>query len=241
MSENNATRIILVRPRNPGNVGAVARAMANFGLDDLVLVSPYPPIWEEARAAAVGAGDVIAKARVVDTVLEAVDDCALAIGTVDSRRGEGISPDEAVKLIAECSGRAAVIFGCEKSGLANADLSFCQKVLTIPTSEECPSLNLAHAVAIVCYELSQRATAPGPEQRISKGEAKSASIGEIEVFLRKSIDLLKASGYFAGGNEERLTQEFRQSLVRLRPTARELTLWTGAVHQVTSTVRRGHA
>lgn len=199
--------------------------MANFGLNDLVVVSPHPPVWEEARVAAVGAKDVITNARVVDDLLDGIKDCTLVIGTADRRRGGVVDPAQAVNLIAESSGRVAIVFGSEKSGLANTDLSFCHQVLTISTRDEAPSLNLGQAVAIVCYELSRL---PASIMRATK----EATVDEVETFLRRSVELMKASGYFAGGNEERLTEEFRRSLLRRRPTSREISLWLGAVNKI---------
>ena len=225
MSEPGSTRIILLRPRNPRNIGAAARAMANFGLDDLVVVSPHPPVWEEVRVSALGADKVVSNARVVDDLLDAVSDCTLVIGTADRRRGGNFDPAQAVKLIAGSSGKTAIIFGSEKSGLANTDLSFCHEVLTIPTTDESPSLNLGQAVAIVCYELSR------PPTSIMQATTE-ATVNEVETFLRRSVELMKVSGYFAGGNEERLTEEFRRSILRRRPTSREISLWLGAVNKI---------
>src|SRR6185295_3624943 len=119
--------IVLVRPRNPNNIGAVARAMKNFGLGDLVIVAPHPPIWEEARAA-VGAEDVLARARVVETLAEAVADRTLVIGTADQTRcDEQQTPLTPLLLRRELTGsdeRVALVFGPEKTGLTNSDHRF---------------------------------------------------------------------------------------------------------------------
>ncbi len=222
-------RIVLVRPRNPKNIGAAARAMKNFGFADLVVVSPHPPVWDEALVSAVGGEDVIRSARVVETMLDAVSDCSLVIGTAGGRRVESINPAEAREALRgfEKQKRAALVFGSEKTGLTNAEMSLCHEILTIPASDECPSLNLAQAVAICCYELG-RVDMAGTHERMSD----DATVGQIELLLGKSIDLLKLAGFFDNGNERGLTDEFRRSLLRIRPSAREVTVWLGAINQV---------
>lgn len=220
-------RIVLVRPRNPKNIGAAARAMKNFGFTDLVVVSPHPPVWDEALVSAVGGEDVIRSARVVETLLDAVSDCSLVIGTAGGRPVESINPAEAREMLRASGTSAALVFGSEKTGLTNAEMSLCHEILTIPARYECPSLNLAQAVAICCYELRHTENT-GTFERTSD----DATIGQIEVLLGKSIELLRLAGYFENQNERRLMDEFRRSLLRIRPTAREVTLWLGAVNQV---------
>ncbi len=227
-------RIVLVRPRNPKNIGAAARAMKNFGFEDLVVVSPHPPVWDEALVSAVGGEDVIRSARVVETMLDAVSDCSLVLGTAGGRRVASIGPAEAREMLRASEKGAALVFGSEKTGLTNAEMSLCNGILTIPAEDECPSLNLAQAVAICCYELGQT-DITGTAGRTSD----DATIGQIEVLLGKSIELLRLAGYFENQNERRLMDEFRRSLLRIRPTAREVTLWLGAVNQIAWKLRQG--
>jgi tRNA/rRNA methyltransferase len=220
-------RIVLVRPRNPKNIGAAARAMKNFGFTDLVVVAPHPPVWYEALVSAVGGEDVIRGARVENTLLDAVSDCSLVIGTAGGRRVANIGPTEAREVLRASEKGAALVFGSEKTGLTNAEMSICHKILTIPTEDECPSLNLAQAVAICCYELGRTdiTGTTGPE-------SDDATIGQIEMLLGKSIELLRLAGFFESQNERRLIDEFRRSFLRIRPSAREVTLWLGAVNQI---------
>ena len=227
-------RIVLVRPRNPKNIGAAARAMKNFGFEDLVVVSPHPPVWDEALVSAVGGEDVIRSARVVETMLDAVSDCSLVLGTAGGRRVASIGPAEARGMLHASGKDAALVFGSEKTGLTNAEMSLCHAILTIPAEDECPSLNLAQAVAICCYEL-RHTDNTGTVERTSD----DATIGQIEVLLGQSIELLRLAGYFENQNERRLMEEFRRSLLRIRPTAREVTLWLGAVNQIAWKVRQG--
>jgi tRNA/rRNA methyltransferase len=153
-------RIVLVRPRNPNNIGAAARAMANFGLDDLVVVDPYEPVWRET-VAAVGGEKVMSGARGM-SLDEALAGCASTVGTTTARRRR---VDRSLLILPElpgflrerlgASGRAAILFGSEKTGLPRAALERCAAWIKIPTTPESPSLNLGQAVAVVAYELSR--------------------------------------------------------------------------------------
>ncbi len=160
-------RVVLVRPRNPLNIGAAARAMTNFGIQDLVVVSPYDPIWQETRSA-VGAEDLVRQARAVERLSQAIGDCTLVLGTTSgSRRNLDRDPLPLPdlpgwlesRLKTGPAGRAhevgAILFGSEKTGLSREDLSFCHALLQIPTSAACPSMNLGQAVAVCCYELAR--------------------------------------------------------------------------------------
>lgn len=158
-----ALRIVLVRPKEAANIGSVARALKNFGLDDLVLVSPRCAIGPRAYALASHAADVLNRTRVVANIGEAVADCTMVLGTTARRREAPwrcYTPREAVQELPEQG--AAVLFGPEDHGLSNEDLDSCQGLITIPTAEYA-SLNLAHAVQIVAYEwFQQRLREPVP-------------------------------------------------------------------------------
>ena len=162
-------RIVLVRPRNPLNIGAAARAMANFGFGDLVVVAPHEPVWRETRSA-VGAEEIVQSARLSDDLQAAIGDCALVVGTTSgSRRNfdrDLISLAEFPKWLGRRDQtqstrdrqhfrpkRAALLFGSEKTGLSNEHLSFCHVLVRIPTTPDCPSMNLGQAVAVCCYQL----------------------------------------------------------------------------------------
>src|SRR4051812_21469202 len=160
-------RIVLLRPRNADNLGAIARAMKNFGLTDWVVVSPNPKLLEVPgmNRLAVHAGELLESVRRVDSLAEAVADCSWGGGTT-TRRLEGrrrLSP-EAVAERARAEAKVALVFGDERSGLTNEDLAQCHDLSTIPASEEQPSLNLAQAVLVYAYELARKpaAAAPGP-------------------------------------------------------------------------------
>ena len=153
-------RIVLVRPRNPNNIGAAARAMANFGLEDLVVVDPYEPVWRET-VAAVGGERVMNAARKM-RLDEAVDGCGVIVGTTTARRRridrKLLSLPELPAFLQARLGSArgaAILFGSEKTGLPRGALERCAAWLRVPTAPESPSLNLGQAVAVVAYELSR--------------------------------------------------------------------------------------
>lgn len=151
-------RIVLVEPSHPGNIGAVARAMKNMGLEQLMLVSPRQFPHSEAVARASGADDVLAKAQMVGTVAEAIAGCGLVVATTSRARDQYFRVadvrDAAERILLESRrGPAAVLFGSERAGLSNEQLEAAHLLISIPASEAYPSLNLAMAVQVVAYEL----------------------------------------------------------------------------------------
>jgi len=151
-------RIVLVEPSHPGNIGAVARAMKNMGLEQLVLVNPRQFPHSEAIARASGADDVLAKARIVTTLAEALDGCGFVVATTSRPRDQYFRVadvrDAAERVLSESRrGPAAVLFGSERAGLTNEQLEAAHLLIRIPASEAYASLNLAMAVQIVAYEL----------------------------------------------------------------------------------------
>lgn len=184
-------RVILVRPRNPDNIGAAARAMANFGLGDLVLAGAFGSDWkeaarlwkQEASVSAIGAMDVVDSARLCGGIPEAAKGCDLLLGTSSLHR---LKPERDVLPLAEAAaysaakgaGKVGLLFGTEKTGLTREDLSYCDAIVTIPTAAEQPSMNLGQAVAVACYELSGAARAlpragrrqapPAPPEEIAR-------------------------------------------------------------------------
>jgi TrmH family RNA methyltransferase len=163
---------VLVGTRNPLNVGAVARAMSNFGAMELRAVRPYEKAWREAKSA-VGAGELLARAKEFANLAEAVADCSLVVGTTAVGNREMKHPlrrlEEGARLMGKRmeTGRVAVLFGSEKWGLSNEDLSYCHWLMRIPTRVEHRSMNLGQAAAVVMYELGrrERITAEDAEKR----------------------------------------------------------------------------
>jgi TrmH family RNA methyltransferase len=156
----NQLAVVLVRTRNPLNIGAVARAMQNFGVRDLRVVQAHEASFREARSA-VGAGRVLAEAREFATVGEAVADCRLVLGTTAARRRElqqrVLELEDAAQEVqgALAQGRVALLFGSEKHGLTREDLEHCHALLRIGTHAEQPSMNLGQAAAVCLWELTR--------------------------------------------------------------------------------------
>tara|TARA_B100001996_G_scaffold122279_1_gene92469 strand:+ start:81 stop:845 length:765 start_codon:yes stop_codon:yes gene_type:complete len=155
---NESICIVLVEPEHDGNIGAVARCMMNFGITDLRIVGRDGDWSEETRRRAKNAQEVLDGAKLVDTLERGVSDCSIVIGTSGKREeGEKTSlrhfllPDELPDRLTDVVGRVAVVFGPEGKGLLNEQLRMCDILVTIPTWEGYPILNLSHAVAIICY------------------------------------------------------------------------------------------
>ena len=150
--------IILVRPRNPQNIGAAARAMANFGLGDLRVVAPYPPVWEEVLTA-VHAEDIIKNAKIFDTLPAALHDANFILATTALKNRQVgqqiISLPDIADTLKENKSNIAIIFGPEKTGLTADEIALANAVLNIPTTSKTPSINLAQAVILCCYEISK--------------------------------------------------------------------------------------
>ena len=187
-------RIVLVEPQHPGNIGAVARAMANFGLIDLAMVNGCD-LSDESYARSKSGRPILEDSKRYDTIEESIADCDIAIGT------SGIRPEgdkrwfrapENVKKINEMIAERknpALIFGRENYGLYREELALCEATITIPTNPEYPILNLSHAVAIVLYEIKRKEKIKGPKRR------KSVSQEEFERLVDRVMDLLENSSY----------------------------------------------
>jgi TrmH family RNA methyltransferase len=169
-------RIVLVEPAHPGNIGAVARAMMNMDLRQLVLVRPREFPHPEATARAAGADSVLAKARVVATVTEAIADCGYVAATTARNRDQHFRvldvQQAAIRLVAEAArAPAAVLFGAERTGLENEHLEASHVLLRIPASSRYPSLNLGMAVQLVSYEIFRARSTSGSAGVIADGDA----------------------------------------------------------------------
>jgi TrmH family RNA methyltransferase len=157
--------VVLVSTRNPLNIGAAARAMSNFGIRNLRLVKPFDPGFREARSA-VGAAATLQDARIFASVAEAVADCTLVIGTTGGRDRH---LDKSLRRLQDAAplvemeaarGNVAILFGSEKRGLSNDDLSYCHWTMHIPTAPDHVSMNLGQAVAVSLYEITRAPALP---------------------------------------------------------------------------------
>lgn len=230
--------VVLVRARNPLNIGAAARAMANFGACHLRLVNPYGVAYREARSA-VGASDLLRNAEEYKTVAEAVADCVLVIGTTAVRNRALQHPlhrlDEAALAAREQlpAGRVALLFGSEKIGLTNQDFSHCHWLLHIPTEEKHISMNLGQAVAVCLYELARGAAsgaAAQPSERATAGV--NQQIGEA------LLEALNRSGYVQPGSEAACEKKARRMVLRCNLNPEDAKVLLGMVRQMVWKLRQ---
>ena len=193
----NPISIVLVRPRDPNNIGACARAMGNFGLSDLRVVDPYEPVWRES-VSAVGVNDIMQQAKRCATLDEALQDATFSMASTAIKNREikqEIVPLPSLneRLQAAPEGRVALVFGNEKNGLSGEDIERCDVVLNIPTASKQPSINLAQAVILTCYELSRR---PGFKAIRRPGQAPEAPTdAQKEIFISSADVLFEKSGF----------------------------------------------
>lgn len=229
--------IVLVRTRNPLNIGAAARAMQNFGVRELRLVAPYEASFREARSA-VGAGAVLAAAREFAHVADAVADCGLVIGTTAARRRELDQPlvglDEAAAPMhaALTHERVALLFGSEKHGLTREDFDHCHWLVQIATEDAQPSMNLGQAVAVCLWELARKSTVSVVEDQPRAVLTGSAASGEVERLGGLLMELLDVSSYTHPRTAESTAAEVRRMLRRLHVTDADTHLLMGMVRKL---------
>lgn len=224
---------VLVRPLQMGNVGAAARALKNMGLGDLRLAAPAPATGRAAAAMAAHAEDVLRAARRYGDLPAAIADCTLAVGTTCRpglyRAGALAVREAAMQLVGEAaSNRIAIVFGPEDTGLVNRELELCQRLLTIPTAPEYPSLNLAQAVMVVAYELMMAA---GAARELPVADP-YAPAGEVEAMMQRMSRALVAIGFLPADNPERIMFALRAIFGRSGLSARELDILNGIARQV---------
>lgn len=231
--------VVLVRPRNPLNIGAAARAMTNFGVRQLRLVNPYQVAFREARSA-VGASAVLKHAEEFGSVGEAVSDCSLVVGTTAVRNRVLQNPlrrlnDESASVIRKAleSGRVAMLFGSEKIGLTNEDFTHCHWLLNIPTHEQHISMNLGQAVAVCLFGLARNIA----DER-TPFDAEPAPVGEIEKITQNLYDALKISGYVKPGNDAVSEKKVRRLMLRLNLQSMDARVLLGMVRQIVWKLRQ---
>lgn len=240
--------VILHRPQSSDNIGAVARAMKNFGLRSLVLVSPQRYDVARAQVLAVSAEEVLESARIVATLEEAVAEHVLVIPTTEramAGRELPIVPAKAatslIEAVASAPGaRAALLFGEEATGLSNAVVSKFAVYSTIPAHPDKRSLNLAQAALLYAWELHQAAGATRlPERPSGVAAGKQPAAMQLLNRLRARLRALGlATGFLHPQAPDRTLDELMRLLQRAHPTQREVELLMAAVDQLerTSTV-----
>jgi TrmH family RNA methyltransferase len=232
--------VVLVRPRNPLNIGAAARAMSNFGASCLRLVNPYAIAFREARSA-VGAADVLRNADEFTTLAQAVADCNVVVGTTAVRNRDLHHP---LRILDRRSGsairkhlqmgRVALLFGSEKIGLTNDDFSHCHWLLHVPTEAQRISMNLGQAVAVCLYELA-RSAASHPQKKNAPERATARVNQQIADAL---LEALHRSGYVKPETDSVCEKKVRRLVLRLNLEAMDAKVLLGMIRQIVWKLRR---
>lgn len=234
--------VVLVATRNPLNIGVAARAMANFGFPRLRLVHPYPLAFREARSA-VGASDVLARAEEFSTVADAVADCTLVVGTTVVKHRHLHHPLQALQqaapaILRELSAppaahpRVALLFGSEKVGLSNQDLSHCHSLLRIPTRAEQPSMNLGQAVAVCLYELAREGAAGERTVPHPAANTAPASGQDLERLTTVLLETLQESDSINAQSLDSKEEDLRRMIHRLALSTEDATTWLGILRPI---------
>lgn len=232
MSERlDGVRIVLVQTFHPGNIGAAARAMKNMGLHEMVLVNPRSFPDEAATARAGTANDILARARVVSTLAEAIDDCGWVVGTSARARAfqlpQGTPKQWAQQIVNErLQHPVAIVFGRERMGLSNDEIIQCQGHMMIPSHPDHPVLNIAQAIQVICYELYQcllsDSAGATPTQDYPSHQ-------QLDHFYQRLEQALESSGFLANHSRQQTLQRLIGVFKRGRPTRNELNTWQGAL------------
>lgn len=237
--ELDRLRVVLVDTRNPLNLGAAARAMSNFGFLRLRVVNPFDLAFREARSA-MGAADLLASAEEYKSLAEAIADCAVVVGTTSIQHRDLLHPirrlDEGAALIRQqlAAAPVALLFGSEKFGLSNEELSHCHWLLNIPTRDEHVSMNLGQAVAVTLYELVRKnKTIDAPEL------PEMATAGDVERVTTSLLEALSICGYATPATIAATEEKVRRLVHRMNLSARDAELWLGMLRQILWKLRAG--
>lgn len=228
-------RIILVEPKEAGNVGAVARVMKNFGFGELWIAGKHPELLPVSSWWASGADDLLERVRFVPTLAEALEGTHVTVATTSMRgrttpvtftprtlaaKYASLGPDQTL----------ALVFGREDSGLTREELVLCQYTVTIPTNDVFPTMNLAQSVCVFCYELS----AIVPADTAARDLPDAATIERIH---QRARDLLREVGFLHENNPDRIYDDLRAMTARAELDAREATIVLGIIRQIEWKIR----
>ena len=234
----NSISILLVRPRYHENIGSVARAMKNMGLNRLVVVDGSSPLHRDAYKLASGAEDILERAEEFPSLREAISEMAYVVGST-SRAGKERSPLLTPKNVAEKlipiseENSIALVFGSEKEGLTNEELSLCHLYVRIPSVESFPSLNLAQAVMVLCYELFQSSTTN------QKETGPLASSDHLERMFAHMERTLLAIEFLDAKQPERIMRVLRKIFGRSQMDEREVQIFQGIWSKIDWYLKRG--
>ena len=228
-------RIILVEPREAGNVGAAARALKNFGFDELWIVGEHPQLLPVSSWWASGADDLLERVRFVPSLADALGDAQVTVATT-SMRGRTTPVTYSPRTLATTfaslteAQTLAVVFGREDSGLTREELVLCQHTAAIPTNGRFPTMNLAQSICVFAYELSQ--IAPAPQARDLSDAA------TIERIHQRARQLLSDVGFLHENNPDRIYDDLRALMARASLDAREATIVLGIIRQIEWALRK---
>jgi tRNA/rRNA methyltransferase len=229
MSDTSSLRVVLVEPREAGNVGAAARVMKNFGHRDLWIVGEHPNLHPLAGWWASGAEDVVAGAHFAATLGEAIADAHVTIATTSSRERTtpiDLTPREVAKIASTLASdqTLALVFGRENRGLTRDEVVMCQHTAVVPTDRDYPTMNLAQTVGIFCYELSS--IVPSTEPR------ELPPAGLVERLHQRAEALLLEVGFLHANNPDRIYDDVRAMTGRADLDEREVKILLGIIRQV---------
>lgn len=227
----DALFIVLVRPRFPENVGSAARAMKNMGLGRLILVDGCSPVHPNAYRLASGAEDILERAEEVPSLRDATAELGFVVGTTcrsSKERSPLLTPRAAVRRLIPISRNNTIglVFGSEKEGLRNEELSLCQLFVKIPSSGVFPSLNLAQSVMVLCYEIFRSSST------ITEDGGELAASGHLQAMFEQMERTLIDIGFLDTQHPERIMRVLRKLFGRSRMNEREVRILRGIWSQV---------
>ncbi|HEX6097027.1 MAG TPA: RNA methyltransferase [Thermoanaerobaculia bacterium] len=228
-------RVVLVKPREAGNVGAVARAMKNFGFDELWIVGEHPELLPVAGWWASGADDLLAAAHFAPALGDAIGDAHVTVATTSMRGRTSpvtFSPKTLAEKFASLAGEQtlALVFGREDSGLTREELMLCQHTAAIPANDRFPTMNLAQSACVFCYELSGIAPREMPREL--------PDAATMERIHQRARDLLLEVGFLHDNNPDRIYDDLRAVVARAELDTREATIALGILRQLDWALKR---
>jgi tRNA/rRNA methyltransferase len=228
-------RIVLVEPQSAGNVGAAARVMKNFGFHELSIVGEHPSLEPVAGWWASGADDVLARAHFAPTLHAAIAEAQMAVATTSARGRTtplDFDPQQLAHAFGELGGEdiLALVFGREDSGLTREEIMLCQRTAGIPTDDAFPTMNLAQAVGVFCYQLSRVTPVPGKRDR--------PTAALMERLHERAESLLLEAGFLQENNPDRIYDDIRSIVARADLDTREATILLGVIHQMEWKIRQ---
>ncbi len=242
----NNIKIILVKPQNPGNIGATARAMKTMGLSQLILINPLNFPHKDASIRATNAIDILENCLIADRLNEVISDCRLVIGTSTRDRG-GFVPaltacETAVKIIEECKySTVALVFGTESHGLTGKDIRLCNYYGYIPTNPDFSSLNLAAAVQTFCYEIFQQKDLQSQQERNNSENSilnkNYPSNKQLDYFYQQLEETLYLSGFIRSRHPGLIMQRLRGMFNRARLDNKEINILQGILTSIKTRIK----